>query len=355
MSAAAAAERPIHIIESGPAAGVVGGAELARRLGNLSLLTLRHGRHDGQGGARRRRPLPARELARGRRRHQRRGPAAERRRLSRACTRDRHRGGRRRRRQHRAPRRRRRVARRTRQRRRGPGSCVLRAWRHVAHGHRCQRDPRVHQSRRALAGGGLAIRRDLAERALQEYVAGPLRRIARGCGMGRAPRRECDDGARAARGVDRARPRPARSADAGLRRQRTRARVHARAPARHQASAGAARAGTCSARSACSFPKSSTTTCAPSSSASIASMPPRSRRCSARSRQKARTRSRQEGFDAHQRRFERLVDLRYTGANSELTLPFGSRRRRRLAARASSTPPTSGNTGIARTKRRSRS
>ncbi|MSP90072.1 MAG: hydantoinase/oxoprolinase family protein [Alphaproteobacteria bacterium] len=39
MSAAAAAERPIHIIESGPAAGVVGGAELARRLGNLNLLS----------------------------------------------------------------------------------------------------------------------------------------------------------------------------------------------------------------------------------------------------------------------------------------------------------------------------
>jgi N-methylhydantoinase A len=39
MSAAAAAERPIHIIESGPAAGVVGAAELARRLGGLSLLS----------------------------------------------------------------------------------------------------------------------------------------------------------------------------------------------------------------------------------------------------------------------------------------------------------------------------
>jgi N-methylhydantoinase A len=39
MSAAAAAERPIHIIESGPAAGVVGAAELARRLGNLSVLS----------------------------------------------------------------------------------------------------------------------------------------------------------------------------------------------------------------------------------------------------------------------------------------------------------------------------
>jgi N-methylhydantoinase A len=39
MSAAAAAERPIHIIGSGPAAGVVGAAELARRLGNMSLLS----------------------------------------------------------------------------------------------------------------------------------------------------------------------------------------------------------------------------------------------------------------------------------------------------------------------------
>jgi N-methylhydantoinase A len=39
MSAAAAAERPIHIIESGPAAGVVGAAELARRMGGLSLLS----------------------------------------------------------------------------------------------------------------------------------------------------------------------------------------------------------------------------------------------------------------------------------------------------------------------------
>jgi N-methylhydantoinase A len=39
MGAAAAAERPIHIIESGPAAGVVGAAEIARRLGNLNLLS----------------------------------------------------------------------------------------------------------------------------------------------------------------------------------------------------------------------------------------------------------------------------------------------------------------------------
>jgi N-methylhydantoinase A len=39
MSASAAAERPMYIIESGPAAGVVGAAELARRLDDASLLT----------------------------------------------------------------------------------------------------------------------------------------------------------------------------------------------------------------------------------------------------------------------------------------------------------------------------
>jgi len=39
MSAIAASERPIHIIESGPAAGVVGAAEIARRLGGLSLMS----------------------------------------------------------------------------------------------------------------------------------------------------------------------------------------------------------------------------------------------------------------------------------------------------------------------------
>lgn len=39
MSASAAAKRPMYIIESGPAAGVVGAAELARRLDNISLLS----------------------------------------------------------------------------------------------------------------------------------------------------------------------------------------------------------------------------------------------------------------------------------------------------------------------------
>jgi N-methylhydantoinase A len=39
MGVAAAAERPIHIIESGPAAGVVGGAEVARRMGYPDVIT----------------------------------------------------------------------------------------------------------------------------------------------------------------------------------------------------------------------------------------------------------------------------------------------------------------------------
>jgi N-methylhydantoinase A len=39
MGVAAAADRPIHIIESGPAAGVVGGAEVARRMGHADLIT----------------------------------------------------------------------------------------------------------------------------------------------------------------------------------------------------------------------------------------------------------------------------------------------------------------------------
>ncbi len=41
-----------------------------------------------------------------------------------------------------------------------------------------------------------------------------------------------------------------------------------------------------------------------------------------------------EGFAASEHRFERLVDLRYAGANSELTLPLACRRRCDRAARA---------------------
>ena len=49
------------------------------------------------------------------------------------------------------------------------------------------------------------------------------------------------------------------------------------------------------------------------------------RRSSRSSRARARRRCAAEGFAPSQQRFERLVDLRYAGANSELTLPFPAR------------------------------
>ena len=91
------------------------------------------------------------------------GPAAERRRLSRARAGDRHRRGRRGRRQHRAPRCGRRAARRPRQRRRRARARVLRPRRHDAHGHRRQRDPRAHQSARARRRRPARSGRELAE------------------------------------------------------------------------------------------------------------------------------------------------------------------------------------------------
>ena len=67
--------------------------------------------------------------------------------------------------------------------------------------------------RSALAGGGLPIRRELAERRrCRQQVASPLGPVARGRRVGRASRRQRDDGAGAARRLDRARPRSARSA-----------------------------------------------------------------------------------------------------------------------------------------------
>ena len=235
MSAAAAAERPIHIIESGPAAGVVGAAELARRLGDMQPAQLRHGRHDRQGGARRERAgscaSTALEVGGG---INIAGRLLERRRLSRAA-------------------RRRSTSRRwapaaaasrgsmraagcgrARERGRRAGARVLRARRHAADGHRCERRPRLHQSTRARrrrtcpSGATLA-----AACALDAHVARPLGSRLRRRRLGRASRRERHDGARAARRVDRARSRSARSTHAGLRRQRTGACGDARAPARH--------------------------------------------------------------------------------------------------------------------------
>ena len=49
MSAGAAAARPMHIIESGPAGGVVGAQALARASGISKRHHVRHGRHHRQG------------------------------------------------------------------------------------------------------------------------------------------------------------------------------------------------------------------------------------------------------------------------------------------------------------------
>jgi N-methylhydantoinase A/oxoprolinase/acetone carboxylase beta subunit len=69
-SATFAAAAPAHIIESGPAAGVVGGAALARRLNEAGHHHFRHGRHHREGRSRRtRRGHPNRSDRSWRRRH----------------------------------------------------------------------------------------------------------------------------------------------------------------------------------------------------------------------------------------------------------------------------------------------
>ena len=49
MTAASGRRRPVHVIESGPAAGVIATAALARRIGAPERDQHRHGRHDRQG------------------------------------------------------------------------------------------------------------------------------------------------------------------------------------------------------------------------------------------------------------------------------------------------------------------
>ena len=354
MSAAAAAERPIHIIESGPAAGVVGAAELARRLGDLSLLTFDMGGttakaalvDEGQflrvnslevgGGIN----VAGRLLSGGG--YHVRAPAIDIAEVGAG-------GGS--------------IARLDAggALRVGPdsagavaGSRVLRA--------AAARMPTVTDANvilgfinpTALAGGGLADPSRPGRACAAGVRGGTARRIARGRGMGRAPRGECDDGARAARRV-----RP--SADA------TRA------------------------ISRC-WPSAATGPCTPSTLARLLDIkrilvPPvpglfsalgmlfpevehhyvrtfkqRVDRLDARRARndvpRARERKARDALGAGRfrrrisRRFERLVDLRYAGANSELTLPFARAGRRCVAARACSTPRTSSNTAIAPTRRR---
>jgi hypothetical protein len=78
----------------------------------------------------------------------------------------------------------------------------------------------------------------------------------------------------------------------------------------------------CSARSGCCFRRSSTTTCARRNCGWKASTAPCWTPRSARWWPKAPRRCATRASRSEEHRFERLIDLRYVGANSELTLPF---------------------------------
>ena len=146
-SAAFAAAAPAHIIESGPAAGVVGGAALARRLNEPRHHHLRHGRHDRQGRPGRERRGAAHRGDRGRRRRHGRVAAAGGRRLHAEAAGDRPGRGRRRRRLDLPAGRGRRAEGRAGQRGRRSGAGLLRSRRHRADHHRLQSGAGLSRSR----------------------------------------------------------------------------------------------------------------------------------------------------------------------------------------------------------------
>ena len=322
MSAAAAAERPIHIIESGPAAGVVGGAELARRLGNLSLLTfdmggttakaalvdegrfLRVNSLEVGGGIN----VAGRLLSGGG--YHVRAPAIDIAEVGAG-------GGS--------------IARLD----AGGGLRVGPDSAGAVPGPACYGRggalPTVTDANlilgfinpTALAGGGLAIRRDLAERALQEHVAGPLGVSLEDAAWG-VHRVANATMARALRAVSTERGRDPR--DLQMLAFGGNGPVHASTLARLLDI------------------KRLLVPPVPGLFSALGMLFPEVEHHYVRTfKQRVdrldtdaletvfRTLERdgadalgQEGFDASQRRFERLVDLRYTGANSELTLPFAA-------------------------------
>ena len=69
MPAAEAARLPVHIIESGPAAGVVGAQALARRIGLANVISFDMGGTTAKAGRDRERRGHPRQRVRGRRRH----------------------------------------------------------------------------------------------------------------------------------------------------------------------------------------------------------------------------------------------------------------------------------------------
>ena len=97
MPVDAASELPIHIIESGPAAGVIGALRLSERLGLRDVITFDMGRHHGQSVHHRGRPDYRHPRVRSRGRDERGQPPCQRGWVHREGPQHRHRGGGRRR------------------------------------------------------------------------------------------------------------------------------------------------------------------------------------------------------------------------------------------------------------------
>ena len=173
MSVPAAQERPVHIIESGPAAGVIASAFLARRLGMPDVLTFDMGGTTAKASIIENGELSQTPEYEGRRRHQPDQSVDQRRRLRAAGAGHRHRRSRRRRRQHRLARPGRRPAGRAAFGRRGARSGLLPDRWDRTHRHRRQRRPGLSESG-APGGWRPAAGRDAACRALHDRVAQPL-------------------------------------------------------------------------------------------------------------------------------------------------------------------------------------
>jgi N-methylhydantoinase A len=86
-----------------------------------------------------------------------------------------------------------------------------------------------------FAGGSMKLQAGAAARAIEELVARPPRALARGRRLGHPHDRQHEHGAGNARGLDRARPRPARSDAGRVRRLGAGARMSARPGARNPA------------------------------------------------------------------------------------------------------------------------
>src|SRR5216117_3490228 len=181
---------------------------------------LRHGRDDRQGRARRgRRRQPGRGVP-GRRRYRARLAAPHRRRLPAASARDRPGRGGRGRGLAGVDRCRRRAPGRPSERGRLPGAALLRPWRHRAHHHRRERDPRLPEPDPPRRRRGEAQRGAGPPGVRGEGRAPPRAAAGRGRSRG-TPDRRVEHDARHPRGVERARPRSPRVRPVRVRRQRT--------------------------------------------------------------------------------------------------------------------------------------